>query len=238
MNHIQVINLDTLQILTAAKSLLEEGVEETYMDLKGIYDARDGELVANEPWPPTYNYFYGGLLMSPDNKRFLSKGWTWGSADAYTVYGVADFIANNRIVSKQIDFWKCRHRPACWVGDNIVVVPYNPKGEDNAEDKQRLSAGDGNAMRLQLRWYNLDLSESAITKRMVFDVFDEMPSELYHSSMHNAIIALHKKKGLACCDMEGVVLLRDEDFKPNAYFPEHNCFITYAGTKVSVHQLV
>ena len=68
-NKIHVANLTTRQVLTADKSLIEEGAEQHHFD-----------------------YFFGGLTISPNGKKFLSAGWIWGSYDACAIYDIEDFI--------------------------------------------------------------------------------------------------------------------------------------------------
>jgi hypothetical protein len=69
-NHVQVMNLDTRRILTAAKSLIEENAEENHI---AFY--KKHEETNKLTWPREYNYFFGKLFISPDQKKFLSAGW-------------------------------------------------------------------------------------------------------------------------------------------------------------------
>ncbi len=91
-NHVQIMNLNTRQILTAAKSLIIENAEEKHIEANIKYPE------ANKlAWPLPYDYFFGKLQMSPDNKYFLSAGWAWGSCDAFNIYNTQKFIERNRI---------------------------------------------------------------------------------------------------------------------------------------------
>lgn len=223
-NHLQIMDLDTRRVLTAAKSLITKNAEEEHIEFYKQFP-EDNKL----PWPRPYDYFFGQLIMSPDNKKFLSKGWAWGSSDAYNVYDVADFIANSRISFKNIDYWEHSNRPACWIDNTTVAVSYYP-----FEDEERdLALGNST----KLHFYDVGQDKPAIIKRLVFDGFEGMFSGLYYSKTLNALIGLHKEKGLIVCNMEGQILLKDGSFKPDSFFPELNLFITVDNKSVCVHQL-
>lgn len=91
-NHIQIMNLDSRQILTASKSLIEENAEERHIEYYKKH-SEDNKL----PWPRPYDYFFGKLFLSPDQNKFLSAGWAWGSHDYYNIYDIDNFINSNRI---------------------------------------------------------------------------------------------------------------------------------------------
>ena len=69
-NHTQIMNLDTRQVLTAAKSLIEENAEEKHLKFYAEHEESNKLL-----WPRSYDYFFGALSLSPNQKNFLSTGW-------------------------------------------------------------------------------------------------------------------------------------------------------------------
>ncbi|MVM36939.1 hypothetical protein GO730_03415 [Spirosoma sp. HMF3257] len=99
-NHVQIMNLDTRQILTASKSLIEENAEENY---KYVIE-KCGEH-NKLPWPLPYDYFFGKLQISPNGEYFLSAGWGWGSCDLYKIYNIGYFLNSNRISDISIGGW-------------------------------------------------------------------------------------------------------------------------------------
>ncbi|MEO1032549.1 MAG: hypothetical protein AAFX55_14150, partial [Bacteroidota bacterium] len=125
-NHLQIMNLDSRQILTASKSLIEENAEERHIEFYKKHK-EDNKL----PWPRPYDYFFGKLEMSPNNESFLSAGWVWGSYDAYKVYEVKHFIENNRIADIPLGYCEHSNRAACWIDDKTVAVAYNPLEKDD-----------------------------------------------------------------------------------------------------------
>lgn len=73
-NHIQIMNLETLQVLTADKSLIVENAEQKYLDFYKSWSGPRNYL----PWPSNFDYFFGQLLLSPDRTKFLSRGGVGG----------------------------------------------------------------------------------------------------------------------------------------------------------------
>lgn len=116
-NHIQIMNLDSRQILTAAKSLIAKNAEQNYLDhdKNGV----EGNIL---PWPRPYDYFFGKLELSPDKSHFISAGWVWGSSDVYRIYEIEHFIENNRIADITIGYWEHCNRAVCWIDDKRVAI--------------------------------------------------------------------------------------------------------------------
>jgi len=67
-NRLEVLNLDTLQNLTAAKSLIEEDAEKRHLEFVARHTGANAD---NRPWPHPFDYFYGALLLSPDKSYFF-----------------------------------------------------------------------------------------------------------------------------------------------------------------------
>ena len=222
-NHIQIMNVDTLQIVTADKSLIEENAETWHKD---FYKRMD--LKVTTPWPKPYDYFYGELLMSPDEKHFLSKGWNWGSRDAYTIYNVADFIGNNRISYKTLGYWEHVTRGACWVDDNTVAVPYWP-GLDEEEESTDKS--------VELHFYDIQAQKPELVKRLVLEFNDIGFEKLFFYKKANALICLDKENGLTIIDLDGAVLARDSAFHAEHFYPEMGLFLSWNDRSLVVHQI-
>lgn len=223
-NHLQIMDLNTKQILTAAKSLIEDGAEDKAIQFQEQYPDTE-----NMPWPARYDYFYGPLIMAPGNKRFMSRGWVWGSSDCYTIYEIADFITNNRISSKAVRFGNHLTRPACWLSATAFAVIYIPFEDDEENATKETPA--------ELRIYDATQSEPTITRRLIWNVFNGSFDELMYCEKLNALLAVHKEKGIVVCDMDGNVLLTDEMCRPLTSLSAIGQLITIDKRTVLVHQL-
>jgi len=223
-NHVQVMNLATRQILTTSKSLILEGAEERH--IKFYEKHTDHNKLA---WPRPYDYFYGKLEMSPDQKNFLSAGWAWGSCDAYNIYELDHFINENRISEKSIGGWEHSNRGACWINNETVAVAYNP-AEEGDEDSNDESPQE-------IHFYKVSGEKSEIEKRIKIVNWDLVNSNLYFNSALNAIITVSKKIGVAVFSLEGEILFQDNAMKQDAYDPQLNLFIKTSGNTVTVHRL-
>jgi len=224
-NHTQIMNLDTLEILTATKSLIEEGEKERIL----AWRERDTEGTLH-PFPTPYDYFYGKLLMSPDCSRFLSKGWVWGSADSYSVYDLEDFVANSRISERRIGVWEHLNRAACWIGEETVAVAYNAEQEDN---NNVVSVNP-----TQLRFYNINDLEREEYDSFDISAFVYSDGELLYSRKFDAVIAFNGGRGLAVYSLAGNLLLHDERFAPTAFYPEFDLFLTVEDKVLTIHRLM
>lgn len=130
-NHIQIMNLNTRQILTADKSLIETGAEERHLKFYTQYKEYD-----HHAWPTPYDYFFGKLKLSPDQRYFVSTGWIWGSADCYRIFDIETFIKEHRISDIKFGTWEHENRSCCWINSNTAAVLYNPfmEGDEDATE--------------------------------------------------------------------------------------------------------
>lgn len=223
-NRVQIMNLDTRQIITAAKSLIEAGAEERHTKFYETH-TEDNKLA----WPQPYNYFFGRLAMSPDNKNFLSAGWAWGSCDALTVYEVADFINNPRITVKNIGGWEHSDRPVCWIDNSTVVVAYSPyeEGDDNAtKDSPH-----------ELHFISVSDTEPAFEKAVKIAHFNMVAANMHYNKDINALVVFSEAIGIAVLSLEGEVLLHNKDIKPDSYSAELNLFVTINDKTVTAHRV-
>ncbi|MGF6906144.1 hypothetical protein [Fusobacterium sp. PH5-44] len=129
-NRLQIVNLNTRQIITADKSLIEENAEQQHIDFYKTHVEKNKLL-----WPRGYDYFYGGLKLSPDHKTFASAGWVWGSSDCIKVYNIEDFMNNHRIKDTTIGFYEHNNRDVCFVDNTTIATIYNAyfEGESSEE---------------------------------------------------------------------------------------------------------
>ncbi|WP_298510103.1 hypothetical protein [uncultured Kordia sp.] len=223
-NHVQIMNLDSRQILTASKSLIEENAEERHLEFYKNYK-EDTKL----PWPRPLDYFYGELMMSPDNKMFLSAGWAWGSCDAYTVFEVEDFIENPRIAAIHIGGWEHNDRAVCWIANDTVAVAYNPIEEDD-EDAHKDSPQE-------IHLYKIEDRKSEITKKIKVEGLNVVNARIHFNQELNVIVLHSKKQGIALISLEGTVIFHDANIKPDAYDAKTNLFVKTEGKTVTVYQL-
>lgn len=223
-NHLQIMNLDSRQILTASKSLIEENAEERHLEFYKDYTEHN-----KLPWPRPYDYFFGKLEMSPDNKSFLSAGWAWGSCDAYNVYEVEHFIENNRISDINIGGWEHNDRATCWIDNQTIAVAYNPIEEDD-EDATKDSPQE-------IHFYKIENQKSEIERKVQVVGVNIVNSKIHFNKELNSIILFSDIEGIIVLSLDGEILLRDEKLKPDAYYSDLNLFVKADGKSVIVHQL-
>jgi hypothetical protein len=223
-NHVQIMNLDTRQILTAAKSLIKVNAEENHLAFYKEY--QENNKLA---WPNPYDYFFGKLHMSPNGKRFLSAGWVWGSRDFYTVYSVDTFINSNRITDLPLDAWEHENRAVCWIDDETVAVTYNPYTED-VEGATKDSPSE-------IHFYQLDENDSQIKKVKIIDL-NIAGLEMCYSKKLNILVAFSDTIGIAALSLDGKILFHDPQLKISSYFTTENYLLSIAGNTVSIYQLI
>lgn len=221
-NHVQIMNLDTLQVLTAAKSLIEEGAEEMYLDLHKKYSQNN-----TLPWPRPFDYFYGKLLLSPNQKKFLSAGWVWGSCDAYYIFEIDHFINSHRIAAIPLLGWEHNNRAVCWISDDHFALAYNPfkEGDDG-------TSPDSPA---EIHIYRIEGNKAEIERKITPEGPDLVDSRFYVHQETNSLIALSARTGTTVLSADGQILFRDENFKPDDYDPETGLFLKTEGKKISVY---
>ena len=208
-NHVQIINLSTRQLLTAAKSLIKEGAEESRIEFYKTHEEK-----ADDVWPSSYDYFFGELSMSPDNQYFLSAGWVWGSADCYNIFEVEHFINNHRIKDQNISLWEHENRPSCWVSNTCVAVAYHPsiEGDDNVtEDTPN-----------EIHLYQMMGDEIRRQKKLIIPNVDLSKATFRYSKQLKAIIAYSEILGVCIIDLEGKVLFKDADLKLDSYNTQYD----------------
>lgn len=223
-NHLQIMNLDTRQVLTAAKSLIEEGAEERHIEFYKMYE--EGNKL---PWPLRYDYFYGQLQMSPDGSQFLSAGWRWGSTDWYNIYDVEHFISSPRIADKQIDSWEHNNRGVCWIDDTTVAVTFHPR-RDDAEDA---TADDP----CEIHFYHVADSTPVIAKKIKIADADILNTTMYYSKGLKAIVLFSDLLGVLVVTPDGEVLFRDADLKVHGFDAETDSLLAVMDKEMTVYRM-
>lgn len=211
-NHLQIMNLVTRQILTAAKSLIEEGAEEQHIEFYKTHEEHN-----KLTWPSPYDYFFGELMLSPDHKRFLSAGWIWGSYDAYTVYDIEHFITSNRIRDISIGGWQHSNRAVCWIDDETVVVAYNPSEEDE-EDAAKDSPHE-------LHFYRVNANDSFIERKIKVSNLNLVTAKMQFSRSLDALVIFSDLIGFVIVSRNGEIQFQDKNRRVNAYFSALNFLV-------------
>ena len=221
-NHIQIMNLDTKQILTASKSLETEIAEGKIREL--LIEMGMLEKFQSSP----YDYFFGELKLSPDKNYFLSKGWSWGSSDSYTIYNIEHFVNNTKILPLDIGSWEHLNRSACWINEQTVAFGYNPFAED--DNGVNYSIGS------EIQFCNFTDSDSE-DKVVKVEGLNTISVKMEYSDTINALILFSEEIGVTIVSLDGQILLQDNDLKVKGYFPHSNQFITILDKAILVHKL-
>ncbi len=224
-NHIQIMNLDTRQILTASKSLIEEEAEERHIEFYKK-QSEDNKLA----WPRPYDYFFGKLFISPNQKKFLSAGWAWGSCDSYHVYDIDKFISSNRISDIGIGAWEHENRATCWVDKETIAVVYNPftEGDEN-------STADSPC---EIHFYKISGDNVNIEKKIQIADKNILSSRMYFNGTMNSFITVSDKACLSVISLDGQITFKDENLKVNEYSVEAGYFLVANNKTISVYELI
>lgn len=223
-NHIQIMNLDSRQILTAAKSLIEENAEEHHLECYKEYE-EDNKL----PWPRPYDYFFGKLFISPNRKKFLSAGWAWGSWDSYLVFDIDEFIRSSRISALSIGAWEHENRATCWIDNETVAVVYNPfrEGDENSTQDSLC----------EIHFHKIIEDKIEIGKKIQIAQKNILVSKMFFNEKINSFIALSEKEGVTVISLDGQILYKDQRLQPNEYSMETGCFLVVNNKTLSVFEL-
>jgi len=224
-NHLQIMNLDSRQILTADKSLIEEGAEERHLEFYQKYP-EDNKL----PWPRPYDYFFGGLQMSPDQKSSLSAGWVWGSFDACNVYEVAHFLTQNRIADIYVAGGEHLNRPICWINPETIALASYPF-EDDGKPATRETPHE-------IHFYKIEGSTSTLQKKITLWDMSLINTRFSFNQKLQALIISSEEAGMKVLSLEGEVLFSATDMPASTYYPNFDLFLTLEGNVIKVQQLV
>lgn len=244
-NHLQIANLTTRQVLTADKSLIEDGAEERHLQFCKEYG--EGNRLF---WPRKFDYFFGRLILSPDRRRFLSAGWVWGSQDCYMLFDVEDFLNNHRIKGTPIFQGEHLGRAACFLDDNTIAVLYK-EDLDDWEWEEKASSSPSMPFRMPSWTIRLcplpaqssfsgnasntdSLSPDGEPSCIALDEdWDLSTADLYYHSRHNCFFLFSDTIGLAAISMEGRTLYHNPEFITQKYEENTDCFLTYDANRLS-----
>lgn len=223
-NHIQIMNLDTRQILTASKSLIEENAEEKHIEFYKKHN-EDNKLA----WPRPYDYFFGKLFLSPNQKKFLSTGWAWGSCDSYNVYDIEKFINSNRISDLNIGNWEHENRAASWIDNETIAIAYNPftEGEKDATSDSAC----------ELHFYKIIGENIEIVKKIQVAVENFIEANMFFNKTFNSFVVLSNKDGLSIISLDGQIVFKNERLKMNDYNTTTESFVKTDNKTISVFEI-
>ena len=232
-NRVDIANLATRQVLTADKSLIEVGAEQRHLDFYAHHDESNKLL-----WPRGFDYFFGHLSISPDQTRFMSVGWVWGSADSCMVFDIGDFLSNHRVNACTVGVWEHESRAMCWVDEDTVAAAVNPSVEYDF-DPDEDDAGVGPQVPedvWQIRLYHADSSNLSATIAL------DQPLNLTRATLayqagQDRFIAFSDTLGLAAIGRDGHVELYDPAFSPNYYDQASQQFIRHTGTRITLYTI-
>lgn len=224
-NRLQIMNLQTRQVLTASKSLIEEDAEERHIQF--CKEIKKDHSTA--PWPTPYDYYFGKLLMAPDNKHFMSLGWVWGSFDYYTVYNTEKFINSNRISSIGVMGGEHENRGACWIDNNTVACAYNPFMED---DEGATSPSDD-----EIHFYQINDGESKLEKKITVKGLPILKSQLAYDATHKLLICYSETLGIVLLSLEGEVLFHDKNIYIKEYHKESGLLLGLHNSNVLLYAI-
>lgn len=223
-NHLQIVNLATRQVLTADKSLIEEGAEERHLEFYQTYKEENKLL-----WPRAYDYFFGQLQMSPDKRKFLSAGWVWGSFESHTLYDVTDFLTNRRIRYTQIFSGEHLGRTACFVDDTTIAIPYNPTLDGSESDDSTTES----------LWTILlcDLKGEEIARVTPKEHWNLGAATLFYCGVMQSFYIFSEEIGLAVVALDGSIRLHHTEFVPQFYAEQFHSFLKYQQNHIWLYQV-
>ncbi len=223
-NHLQIMDLSTRRILTAAKSLIEVGAEERHLEFY-----RQIEEHSKLAWPTRYDYFFGKLLLSPAGKRILSLGWGWGSADWYRAYDIEIFIREPRISSVDIGHWEHENRAACWLDEDTVVVACDPVQEEH----EGYVKGAPN----ELHFYSIEGDQALLRRRVPVEDLDVVHAKMEYSRSLDRFVIFSDRIGLVAIDRDGRIAMHAPDIRVHDLRLDLDELLVIEGGTISVHKL-
>lgn len=223
-NHLQIMNLETKEIVTLSKSQFEENAAEKYKAF-----CKEFGLPEQAREDSAFDYFFGALKISPDKKYFLSKGWSWGSCDSYKVFEINHFINRPEILTLNIGDWEHLNRAACWIDEQTVAFGYNPF----AEEDNAANFVIGSEIHL-CNFMNKSLEHNIIKA----EGLDTINAKMAFSKRFQTIVLCSKTSGVAAVSLDGKILLHNSEIKPTDYIYDLDLFITIRDKKIIIDQLI
>ncbi len=223
-NRVDIMNIEDCHNLTADKSLIEEDAEENHLTNS------NPEKYGYRIWPREFDYFYADLKVSPDQKHFLSKGWSWGSSDSYYVFRIEDFIKNKRITYQAVNHWEHESRAACWITNDELVVCCNAISEEFDD------ADPDNPIEIVI--YKLTGEKFEIIKRTRVSDLADTDHEFQYSFALQAIVSYPKTNlGLLIFDLDGKTILKENQYKIENFNIENHTFSTFDKHELNIFKI-
>lgn len=222
-NEIHIANLATRQILTADKSLIEVGAEQRHIDFYKKHEERNKFM-----WPRAFDYFYGKLILSPDQRSFVSAGWVWGSADCCMHFELQDFIENHRIKAEQVGCWEHNGRGLCFLDNDTIAVLCNPYLDD--EDDAVKDAP------YEIRLYCRD--GGGEKQRIILEPsLDLKGAELYYLPTEQCFLSFAEASGVVLISPDGETVMQEKAQVPDYYDDKRKYMVNSNGKSVTVYTL-
>lgn len=223
-NRVEILNLNDGHNLTADKSLIEVDAQDRKNQDGGSAN-KDFQI-----WPSEFDYFYADLKISPDHKYFLSKGWVWGSSDAFYVFEIKDFIENKRIRKMEVGFWEHDARAACWISNDELVVCCHAVIEDFDQPDPDNP--------FEIVHYQLLGKQCIQTKRTkVKDLTDTNMELLFHPTLQVLISYKKRTPGFLIFDLQGTTLYKDQEHTIESFDVKSLTFSSIVNDQLYIYQI-
>lgn len=223
-NHVQIMNLDTRQVLTAAKSLIEDAAEEKHIEFYKTH--KEHNKLA---WPSTYDYFYGKLLLSPNHQYFASVGWVWGSFDCINAYDICNFITNPRIQDIIVHGGEHESRQVCWVSNNTLAVEHSPYTEEEEEATEDTLD--------EIHLYLLEKNKATLLDKIQLQHKGIQYNAMYFDTILDAFVLVNSDEGVYIVSKNGEVLHQDHTIRTYIYNTTSQQFLSCNEKGVSIYDL-
>lgn len=224
-NRVDIVNIQTRQILTADKSFIEENAEEHHLRFYKNYEETNRLM-----WPRELDYFFGEILVSPNNESFVSTGWVWGSFELHMAFDVKDFLLNHRIKGDTIFQGEDLGRKACFKGSDTVAIPFHAE-LDEIDDYV-----DNDYKDWQMALYSIS------DKKVKGIITPEEKWNLGEATIEcisdmNCFLIFNETMGIAAFDDAGKTVLHEKELKPVCYSSEHNQLISFDENIVTIYEI-
>lgn len=219
-NHLQIMNLDTQVLLTANKTVIVAEARD-----KKFYEQHP-QIESRMPWPRNLDYFYGQLSFSPDGKRFLSRGWDWGSSDDYEIFDLHHFIHHEHVLGDSFFGGEHTNRPICWIDDHRLATTYYPYRDENEPVKTT-----------HVHIYEDVRNGVDPIKEFIIDDSDEVYGEMFYSREYGVLIQFEDGHGTWIYNLDGNIKWRDKSFTPTSFHPDLGLFLSIDDRAIMIHRL-
>lgn len=223
-NRVDIVNIQTRQILTADKSLIEEGAEERHLNFYNTHEEANKRL-----WPNELDYFFGEILVSPNNKTFVSAGWAWGSFELHMAFDMKDFLSNHRVNADTIFQGEHLGRKVCFKDSDTIAIPFHAELDD-IDDYINNEYKDW-----QIALYSI--SDQKAKGIVPEEKWNLGKTNIEYIADMNCFLIFDETIGVAAFDESGKTLLHEEELKPVCYSSKYNQLISFDKNNVNVYKI-